>query len=366
VIIYRYIVKELFITLLALTSVIVAIFIINQFVHYIAHVAEGQYSMISLLQLMAVMVPLIAGYLIPLGLYLSIILVFGRWYVNQEMVVMQACGLGFGELLRKVLSFSMLVALFVGYLTLVVDPMVQRLNNKVLIDIAEQSIVSRILPQVFTPLGAGQTFYSSMVSRDHTQLHDVFLAEKQADGGWRITTAERAHEEGNTQWPGRYLILRSGGQLSLSAKGDTYEYGQFDRYGVRIDVPYKKISTWPEDAETSQLWPKYHQDPKVAAELQWRLSIPLSVILLALLAVPLSHIRPRQGQYGRIFPAISIYLVYANFLWIGRSWISDGKMSPEVGLWWVHGLLLLFIIAVYCHRWGVKNIRGLIGRTRRP
>ena len=76
-IIYRYIARELYVTLLALTSVIVAIFIINQFVHYIGHVAEGRYSMLSLLQLMAVLVPLIAGYLMPLGLYLSILLVFG-------------------------------------------------------------------------------------------------------------------------------------------------------------------------------------------------------------------------------------------------------------------------------------------------
>ncbi len=361
-IIYRYIIRELYVTLLALTSVIVAIFIINQFVHYIGHVAEGRYSMLSLLQLMAVMVPLIAGYLMPLGLYLSILLVFGRWYVNQEMVVMQACGLGFAELLLKVLGFSVLVAIVVGFLTIVVDPKVQRLNNKVLVDIAEQSVVSHILPQAFTPLGHGQTFYSASIAKNHKRLLDVFLAERLLDGGWRITTADKAHEEEGLQWSGRYLVFQTGGQFSLSGKGDSYQSGVFDHYGIRVDVPSKNISTWPEDIATRELLPLYNKDPKVAAELQWRLSIPISAILLALLAVPLSHIRPRQGQYGRMFPAILIYLVYANFLWVGRSWVSDGKVSPGIGLWWVHGLLLLCILVVYSHRWGRDVIKAFFYR----
>jgi len=365
VIIYRYIARELYVTLLALTSVIVAIFIINQFVHYIGHVAEGRYSMLSLLQLMAVLVPLIAGYLMPLGLYLSILLVFGRWYVNQEMIVMQACGLGFAELLTKVLGFSVLVAIVVGFLTIVVDPKVQRLNNKVLVDIAEQSVVSHILPQAFTPLGNGQTFYSASIEKGHKKLLDVFLAERLVDGGWRITSAEKAHEEERLQWPGRYLVFHNGGQFSIGDKLENYQSGIFDNYGVRVDVPVKTISTWPEDISTRELLPLYHSDPKVAAELQWRLSIPISAILLALLAVPLSHIRPRQGQYGRLFPAILIYLVYADFLWVGRSWVSDGKVSPWVGLWWVHGLLLLCTAVVYLRRWGWRHLFAYCRRGRK-
>ena len=351
-IIFRYIAKELYVTLLAITSVIVTIFIINQFVHYVGHVAEGQYSMLSVIRIMVILVPLIAGYLIPLGLYLSIMIVLGRWYIDQEMVVMQACGLGTKELLTKILAFATLIAAVVAFLTMVVDPKVQQINNEVMLDIAEQSVISHILPQAFTSLGKGKTFYASTVSRDHKKLTDVFLAERGDDGSWRITSAERAHENQQAYWTGRYLEFQSGGQFSVSSPKDDYHVGKFQQYGVRMDIPFKNISSWPEDVSTAKLWPLYGSDPKVAAELQWRLGLPLSVFLLALLAVPLSHIKPRQGQYGRMFPAIMIYLVYANLLWVGKSWVGDGKINPEIGLWWVHGLLIVCIIAVYLRQWG--------------
>lgn len=352
VIIFRYIAKELYVNLLAITSVIVAIFIINQFVHYVGHVAEGQYSMLSVIRLMVVLVPLIAGYLIPLGLYLSVMIVLGRWYIDQEMVVLQACGLGPRELLSKVLVFASLIAVVVAFLTMVVDPKVQRINNQVLLDIAEQSVISHILPQAFTSLGHGRTFYAAKVSRDHKKLTDVFLAERGGDGSWRITSSDRAHENEQASWPGRYLEFQSGGQFSVGSPKDDYHFGTFKQYGVRLDIPLKNISSWPEDISTAKLWSLYGSDPRVAAELQWRLGLPLSVFLLALLAVPLSHIKPRQGQYGRMFPAIMIYLVYANLLWVGKSWVGDGKIAPAIGLWWVHGLLLVCIIAVYLYQWG--------------
>ncbi len=363
-IIYRYIARELLVTLLALTSVVVAVFIINQFVHYIGHVAEGRYSMLSLMQLMAVMVPLIAGYLIPLAFYLSILLVFGKWYVNQEMVVLQACGLGFKELLIKVLGIAVLVSVLVGFLTLYVDPKVQRLNNKVLVEIAQQSVISHIVPQSFTSLSRQQTFYTSTVSRDRKRLSDVFLAEHLNNGDWRITTAKNAYEVKNQPWAGRYLLFESGSQSNLNQKQNTYDLGLFEQYGALLDIPYKKISSWPEDASTAKLLPDYWKNSKVAAELQWRLSIPLSVPLLALLAVPLSHIRPRQGQYGRLFPAILIYLAYADFLWVGRSWVADGKVSSWLGMWWIHVALLLCSLMVFLHRFGGLSSFSLLIRKR--
>ena len=102
------------------------------------------------------------------------------------MVVLQACGLGFKELLIKVLGIAVLVSVLVGFLTLYVDPKVQRLNNKVLVEIAQQSVISHIVPQSFTSLSRQQTFYTSTVSRDRKRLSDVFLAEHLNNGDWRM------------------------------------------------------------------------------------------------------------------------------------------------------------------------------------
>jgi len=84
------------------------------------------------------------------------------------------------------------------------------------------------------------------------------------------------------------------------------------------------------------------------AELQWRLSLPLTAILLAALAVPLSRTTPRQGQYAKIFSGILIYLIYTNLLNIAKKWVDRGDLSPSVGVWWVHlGLVAIILVLFY-------------------
>ena len=73
------------------------------------------------------------------------------------------------------------------------------------------------------------------------------------------------------------------------------------------------------------------RNPAAAAELQWRFALPISVLMLALLAIPLSHVRPRQGRYSHILPAILIYIVYMNLLFIARNWVErNGARSVSL------------------------------------
>ena len=64
------------------------------------------------------------------------------------------------------------------------------------------------------------------------------------------------------------------------------------------------------------------------------------MLVLAFIAVPLSALRPREGRYARVAVAILLYFVYANLLSATQVWIEKGRLSPEVGTWWVHALFL--------------------------
>lgn len=351
-IIFRYLSRSLYVTLLALTAVIIAIFIINQFVLLIEAAARGQLSMVAVARLMCVMLPLMVCYLLPLGLYLSIILVLGRWCVDQEMVVLRACGMSTRELLGKVLLFSSCVAIVVGLLALYVNPTIERLKATLKNDIAQQSAVSYLLPQSFTSLDSGNTVYAEKISHNHKVLSNVFLAELDANGQWRVTSAKQASEKMISAWGQRYFELQSGSQLSVGDNTNDVHAVGFDHYGIRMDMATRSTNRWPKDAPTSTLWSQYTTNPKVAAEVQWRVGLPVSVILLAMLAVPLSDLRPRQGQFGRLFPAILIYLVYANCFWFGKTLVANASSPAMIGLWWVQIALAVCVIAAYLHSSG--------------
>ena len=69
---------------------------------------------------------------------------------------------------------------------------------------------------------------------------------------------------------------------------------------------------------------------------------------LTLVGVPLSRVNPRAGKYAKLLPAIVLYILYANMMFITRSWLASGKIPIWLGMWWPHvivvvvGLLLLY------------------------
>jgi lipopolysaccharide export system permease protein len=87
------------------------------------------------------------------------------------------------------------------------------------------------------------------------------------------------------------------------------------------------------------------------AEMQWRIGVPLATIILGILAVPLAKTQPRAGRYGRIAIGLMVFIVYLNMLSASKAWIEQGSISPMLGLWWVHGVMLAIALGVL----GVQN-----------
>ena len=101
------------------------------------------------------------------------------------------------------------------------------------------------------------------------------------------------------------------------------------------------------------------QTPEHIAEMQWRISVPLSTVLLALLAVPLSRSRPRAGRYGRIAVGLLVFIIYLNMLSAAKAWIEKATISPMLGLWWVHACVLLLAggLLAYQNGWHRRLFR---------
>ena len=85
----RYICQEIIVTMIAITTVLLVIFLSNHFLRYIQQAAVGKLSGDLLFQVMLLQIPRLLGYLLPLGLFIAILLVFGRMYVDNEMAVLR-------------------------------------------------------------------------------------------------------------------------------------------------------------------------------------------------------------------------------------------------------------------------------------
>ncbi|MGH8372889.1 MAG: LptF/LptG family permease, partial [Gammaproteobacteria bacterium] len=94
------------------------------------------------------------------------------------------------------------------------------------------------------------------------------------------------------------------------------------------------------------------------SELEWRLSVPISALLLVFLAVPLARTSPRQGRYGKLLVAILAYVIYANLVGIARVWLQKDIVPAGIGIWWVHGIFLIATLMMLYQQYGLHDLFG--------
>lgn len=353
VLIFRYLAKEVFITLVSLTAILLLIFLSNQFVQYLTRAANGQIPAMFIFKLLMLELPNLMGLLLPLGFYISILLAYGRLYADSEMTVLHACGYGMQHLLKDTLILASVVACFVMIVVLWASPQIAIERTKLLRTTGVQMLIKTIMPERFQALPGGHdVFYVESMNRDHTTAKGIFLAklsQKDAVDSWQILWANRAYTTIGSHSQEDYLVLKSGkAYFGIPGHAD-YQVSTFKTFEARLPQPeFTFKSTDLRTMKTQQLWPLNNPDLIKEAELQWRISIPLMVFVLTFVGVPLSQVNPRAGKYANLLPAIVIFFLYANFMFISRGWIISGKIPPWVGLWWLHilvtalGLFLLW------------------------
>lgn len=350
--IFRYLAREVFITLVSLTTILLLIFMSNQFVRYLNRAASGQLPGIFIMKLMMLEMPNMMGLLLPLGFYVALLVAYGRLYAESEMTVLQACGYGPERLLKHSFVMASLVALVVMVLMMWASPLISLERSKLLRASGIQTLIQTIVPGRFREVSGGrEVFYVESMNRKHTVANHVFLARLSSKDGrpeWDVLWAERAYATTDQASSEDYLILEEGREYRGVPGQADYQQAEFERYQARLPHPTADIKSDIHIASTASLWPVNNPDRRKAAELQWRLSIPLMVFTLTLVGVPLSRVNPRAGKYANLLPAIVLYIVYANFMIIARGWVTAGKIPVWLGMWWIHlavalvGLLLIW------------------------
>jgi lipopolysaccharide export system permease protein len=103
--------------------------------------------------------------------------------------------------------------------------------------------------------------------------------------------------------------------------------------------------------------------PEEIAEWHFRLGVPMATLILAILAVPLSRSQPRQGRYGKLAIGLLVFIIYFNLMSAGKAWLEQGTVSPMIGIWWVHALMLSIALILLSLQNGVH--RRLFAARRR-
>lgn len=360
-IILRYIGKEIYKTMLFTVAVLLLILVTNQLVNLLNQAATGVMTAFVVTQAVLLGIPQYLAYMVPLGFFLGIIVVLGRMASTHELVSMHASGFSKKQLLGNIMLIALPVFVFVALLTFELAPLSSNLERAVLKRAVMSATLGKVIPGQFQELaGDGSTLYSE--GKKGKSLEHVLLVESMKKGKsnrlpapiWDITRAtsvDQQEKDGSD-----YLVFHDGRRVITQAGAPGAEEFWFKSYGIRTPTPDLKDNAYAVSRSTADLWDDLSHGLRYVAEWQWRFAVPISILVFALIAFPLSRVSLRQGKFMRVFPAVLIYAIYVSLLFASRSWVLSEKIPAWIGLWWVP-VVALSIVGGYFIFLRIQNAR---------
>ena len=330
-ILFRYLARELAGSMLAVTTVLLMILMSGRLIQQLAAAAAGEASLEIVFFTLLLRLPSFLEMILPLALFISILLTYGRLYAESEMTVLTATGFSDRKLLGYTLIPAGLLMLLVASFTLVLSPWGAQKMEDLYQKQAQLTEFELLAPGRFQSTKKGtRVTYTEGLSDDKTEMNNVFIAD-----GNTLMLAELGTQYVSDDTGSRFLELHQGRRYDLNPGSAELQILDFERYGVKIaDEPEERRKLRKEAVPTLDLIGS--DDPKHQAQLQWRISLVLMVPIVTLIAFPLSKVNPRQGRFARLFPAIVLFMVYISLLIAMTGMIEKQTLNPMIGLWILH------------------------------
>jgi len=292
--------------------------------------------------------------LLPLGFFLAVYLAYSRLYRDGEAGVMSASGMNQTGFLKPVLWLAAPLIALLGMTTMYWSPQALAKADLMVREANRSLLVAGMEPGRFVDLpGRYGVIYVGEMSGDGSSFERLFV-QHEKEGRVDIVTAASGKLYADRNGRERFLRLSEGFRVEGSLMSPDFRSMRFDTNDVRLPDSESGSGKRAESLRTfNELI--YSTNPADRAELHWRVGVPLSVLMLALLAVPLAHTRPREPRFSAGLIAVVGYLCYSNLLALGRGWLAEGHVPMQAGLWWIHGGVLLIAWWLFRSRTRLKR-----------
>lgn len=382
----RYMTRQIATTTALVLGFLVVLMLGGRLIRYFGIAAEGRLDISLLFAIIGYNLPYFLELILPLSFFIALMLVFGRLYVDHEMAVINGSGISRGALAR--MATPLILALFIieAGLSVVGKPWGVRESENVWQQQALSSAFDLIRPGEFISSGDYHLYVGSL-SDDNNELQDVVLIQSHSDEGQAdgsdnddngasnlpnaqaeltaeelqnienlpqhlagqdtIVLAKRATQVESEEAGGvAQLDLHQGRRYEISADSQKYNQIGFSRYRISLNEDEQEVVT-EENIETQRILPLWQaatdsQTPNLAvqAELGYRFALPWLMIIAPMLAVPLAQVRPRQGRWLRLLPAIMLFVSCALGIISLKNAVTKGSVSVWAYAWVVIGFMV--------------------------
>lgn len=347
---------------LLVVTVLLGIIVIGQLIRLLSEAVAGVIAVEGVLALLGFSAMNYLPVLLSLSLFISVLLTLSRCYRDSEMVVWFSSGVGLTRWIRPVLSYAMPVLALIALLSLVLSPWAVKKADDFKKKLESRDDVAAASPGMFRESKqADRVYFIENVDVGSNRVGNIFV-QSEKNGKSSTMFAQQGVQETMPNGD-RFLVLFNGTRYEGIPEQRDYRIVEFERYAIRIDaIPVKQAEPHLRTMSTLELLK--NRTPWNVSELQWRIGVPLSAAILAVLAIPLSFVNPRAGRSLNLILAIVLYMLYNNMISVSNAWVGQGKLSPVAGLLGIHSLMLALTVLMFYRRMTLFSVRRLAVKNR--
>jgi lipopolysaccharide export system permease protein len=350
--------RELATVALGTFLVLLGITLTTQLVRFLGQAASGAITSTGVAALLGFTLVSYLPVLLSLTVFIAVLMTLTRSYRDSEMIVWFSCGVSLTQWVRPVLIFALPLVLLIGLLSLALSPWAVTKAEEFRRLMESRDDVSAVAPGVFRESRqAERVYFVEEVSGKENLVANVFVSATQHQKTG-VMVAEQGFQETMPNGD-RFLVLVNGRRYEGEAGTAEYRIAEFERYAMRIEVS-EMVARAPTTKTTPSRELLENRTPANMAELSWRIGLPLSALLLSLLAIPLSFVNPRAGRSMNLLLALLIYASYSNLLSIMQASIAQSRIGAMSGLWGVHVLMAALLIVLFYRRVMVFSLFRLL------
>jgi lipopolysaccharide export system permease protein len=345
---YWSLVREFASTGLLVSSILLGIVVFTQLVRLLGDSVSGVLAVDGVLAIMGFSSLNYLPVLLSIGLFLSVLLTLTRSYRDSEMVVWFTSGIGLTRWIRPVLGYAIPVTLLIAMLSLVLSPWALSKADEFRRRLDSRDDVSAATPGAFRESKqADRVFFLEDVDVEKKRVGNIFVQSSQ-NGKEGTMVAKEGFQETAPNGD-RFLVMLNGTRYEGIPGQADFKIVEFERYAMRIE-PVELRQELPNVKAYPTSYLLQNMTPPNIAELEWRVGLPLSALVLSLLAIPLSYVNPRAGRSINLITAMVIYMFYNNMISVTNSWVGRGKLGPVAGLWGIHLFMFTVMLVLFYHR----------------
>ncbi|OEU61648.1 MAG: LPS export ABC transporter permease LptF [Desulfobacterales bacterium S5133MH16] len=358
-ILHRYILKELFqfflISLIAFTFIMV----VTQ-ISILADLTINKGVAPSAIGLLIFYtLPYSFVFTLPISTLLAVLLTFLRLSHDNEMTAIKASGISLYQILPPVFVLSVFAYLCASYMAIYATPKGTRAFNELVYSVARERAYIGIKPRYFNDEFKDIVLYANEVDVSGKYLEDIFISDKRdprlshtivAKKGVILSDPDRKRlalklTDGSIHYDSQEMT--SSDTIWFSTYELSLDLRQFERKQKKGGIGRGEMSVSQLIAELRSSKSKDVRYNLYLMELHRKFAIPLSCIILGMIAVPLGIQTRISGSSGGVSLGLGVFLLYYILVATGRSFGESGVYPPALGMWIpniVIGALTIFML----------------------